>query len=408
LAAARRHDSGSWPSATRGLAGYARLVFAGGDVQRAWDEAMRRAGESAPDAGALLDLSTLLQLTGQRDEGLALQADALARQRHYRRVVGTGIGPRLLVLAAAGDLMANTPIDFLLGGWSGVVDTLYLAPGEPIPEDVPDHDIALLAIGESDANAALLRSLEGAVAAWPRPTLNGAPASVLALARDRAPALLAGAPGLDAPPSTRLGREALAGLTAGGLADLLPGRSFPILVRPVGSHAGAGLEKLQAADAIAPYLAERPETLFYLTPFVDYRSPDGRYRKLRVALIDGRPFIAHLAVSDHWMVHYLNAGMAEDGAKRAEEAGMMASFENDFAARHAEAFQALHASLRLDYVAIDCAEARDGRLLVFEADTAMILHDMDPPDLFPYKPAAMRRLFKAFQALVARRAGRVV
>ena len=73
------------------------------------------------------------------------------------------------------------------------------------------------------------------------------------------------------------------------------------------------------------------------------------------------------------------------------------------APRHAAAFQALHAAFGLDYVALDCAEDREGRLLVFEADTAMIVHDMDPPDLYPYKAPAMRRLFAAFQALIADR-----
>src|SRR5262249_53153513 len=138
--------------------------------------------------------------------------------------------------------------------------------------------------------------------------------------------------------------------------------------------------------------------------YIDYASPDGRFRKLRVALIEGRPFIAHMAVSEHWMVHYLNAGMAEDPGKRAEEAGMMATFDAGFARRHAAAFPALHAAFGLDYLALDCAEDRQGRLLVFEADTAMILHDMDPPDLYPYKAPAMRRLFDAFQTLIARRA----
>jgi hypothetical protein len=97
--------------------------------------------------------------------------------------------------------------------------------------------------------------------------------------------------------------------------------------------------------------------------------------------------------------------MADDAAKRAEEAELMATFETGFATRHADAFTALHAAFRLDYFAIDCAEDRDGRLLVFEADTAMIVHDMDPPDLYPYKRPAMATLFAAFQALIASRLG---
>ncbi|MEJ1978546.1 MAG: hypothetical protein WDN49_22960 [Acetobacteraceae bacterium] len=39
----------------------------------------------------------------------------------------------------------------------------------------------------------------------------------------------------------------------------------------------------------------------------------------------------------------------------------------------------------LDYFSIDCSEDRDGRLLVFEADVAAIIHSMDPPDLYPYR-----------------------
>ncbi|MBC7477840.1 MAG: hypothetical protein H7317_07060, partial [Pseudorhodobacter sp.] len=81
-----------------------------------------------------------------------------------------------------------------------------------------------------------------------------------------------------------------------------------------------------------------------------------------------------------------------------------------FATRHQTAFQALHRHIPLDYFGIDCAEAPDGRLLVFEVDTAMIVHDMDDPTLFPYKPAAMRGLFDAFLDLVGKppgQAGRV-
>ena len=397
------------PARTGGLVDYARLVFAGGDLLPAWNALMARATAVDGDPGAMLDLSTLLQLTGQREQGLALQTDALASQRHYRRVLGTGEGPRLLALAAAGDMMASTPVEFLLAGWNGVLDLLFLAPGDAPLTEMPDHDLAILAVGESDANAPILAALRETLAGWPRPMLNASPDAIVALGRDRAPDRLAGRKGLDAPPTRRVGRAELADLAAGrrDLAELLPGRGFPIIVRPIDSHAGSGLKKLDRPEDLAGYLAARPEPAFYVAPFVDYSGPDGRFRKLRVALVDGRPYIAHLAISDHWMVHYLNAGMAaaEAEAKRAEEAAMMAAFDEDFALRHAEAFQALHQAFGLDYFAVDCAEDRQGRLLIFEADTAMIVHDMDPPELYPYKAPAMRKLFAAFQALIAARAG---
>jgi len=397
VTALRREAAVSAPAVTGGLADFARVIFAGGDIQPAWDALMARAAADPDDAGALLDLSTILQLVGRRGEGLALQADALARQRWYRRRIGTGEGPRLLALVAAGDMMASTPVEFLLGGWNGELDLVFLTPDQPTPAEIPDHDVAILAVGESDANAAILRPLAPTLARWPRPMLNAAAAAVSALGRDRAPALLAGRPGLAAPPTRRIGRE--------GLAAAAAALGFPIIARPIDSHAGIGLEKLDDPAAAADYLVRHPGEVFYVSPFIDYRSPDGRFRKLRVALVDGRPFIVHLAISDHWMVHYLNAGMAEDAGKRAKEAAMMASFESGFARRHAGAFAALHDAFGLDYFAVDCAEDREGRLLLFEADTAMIVHDMDPPDLYPYKAPAMKKLFAAFQAMLAARAG---
>jgi hypothetical protein len=100
--------------------------------------------------------------------------------------------------------------------------------------------------------------------------------------------------------------------------------------------------------------------------------------------------------------------MSESAEKRAEEARWMAEFDapGGFAARHATAFRGIAERLGLDYVTIDCGEARDGRLLVFEADVAGIVHAMDPPELFPYKGPAMRKLFEGFRAMLCRRAGR--
>ena len=46
--------------------------------------------------------------------------------------------------------------------------------------------------------------------------------------------------------------------------------------------------------------------------------------------------------------------------------------------------------------------AKDGRLLLFEADVALIVHAMDPPDLYPYKVPAMAKLFAAFRDMLGR------
>jgi hypothetical protein len=95
--------------------------------------------------------------------------------------------------------------------------------------------------------------------------------------------------------------------------------------------------------------------------------------------------------------------MGESAWKRDEEAAFMDGFADGFARRHAIGLQSLHAALGLDYLIIDCAETQDGRLLVFEVDTGAIIHDMDPPEIYPYKSRHMHKLFDAFCAMLRQR-----
>ena len=204
-------------------------------MQPTFEALLARASATPADAGAMLDLSTLLQLVGQREQGLALQADALARQRHYRKRLGTGEGPRLLALVAAGDLMASTPVEFLLAGWNGELDLIFLTPGDRL-DGITEHDIAILAVGESDANAPILDGL-----GRDRSALAAADAERRAGRDPRArPRPRAGA-------ARRRARASSRRRPAASAAPSSPRASpsgFPIIVRPVDSHAGAGLEKL--------------------------------------------------------------------------------------------------------------------------------------------------------------------
>jgi glutathione synthase/RimK-type ligase-like ATP-grasp enzyme len=179
--------------------------------------------------------------------------------------------------------------------------------------------------------------------------------------------------------------------------------SFPVTIRPVGTQGGNGLEKLETRDALNTYVARYPDTEFYVANYVDYRSADGCFRKLRIALIDGKPYVCHLAISDHWMVHYRSAEMHLSAHKRADEAQLMQRFEQDFASRHRLALAAVAQRLGLDYVVLDCAETIDGSLLVFEADSRGWIHATDPVDIFPYKPVVMQKAFDAFRSMLLRR-----
>jgi hypothetical protein len=375
------------------MAALSRMVFQQANLAPVWGGLIDKATKDLTDASAVLDLSTLAILTGDMAGGLDLQAQALQRQRVYRRAPAGPAALRLLAISAPGDLMANTPIDFLLAGSDIELITLYVSADHPLPDAVPDHDVAFLAVGESEANKPILDAIGPRLANWPKPILNADPARIAGLTRDGVAKMMAGAPGLLAPMAERLDRDQFATLT-----------DFPVIARPIGSHAGRGLEKLDDAGAVRAYLEAQPAERFYVSPFIDYAKDDGLFRKQRIAFIQGRPFLCHHAVSAHWMVHYMNAAMLDCPENRAEEALTMHNFDQDFAAWHREAFDALTARMGLDYFAIDCGETRDGRLLLFEADVAMIVHDMDPPQLFPYKAPQMQIVFEAFQAMLRRAA----
>jgi len=385
-----------------GLAALMRQAFAGVDLRPLGTQLVQRANQYPGDANTLMDLSWVLQLTGNRELGLNTQALALKLQQYYRLPTASSEpNIRLLAIVSGGDLMANTPLEFLVEQSDVALDLLYVDTDLPLPATLQEHDLVFVAVGESDHNRPLLEHIAQRAQSWEKPLLN-APLHIAELTRDGVAAALGGVSGVSIPASARVSR-ALLQQVAEGAADIstpLPQGAFPVIIRPVGSHAGHGLEKLDDRAALAAYLLSNPEPDFYVARFIDYRSADGQFRKYRVILIAGRPYICHMAISSHWMIHYLNAGMAESAEKRAEEAQFMANFDSGFARRHAQAFEAVAELLKLDYVGLDCGETPDGKLLIFEADSDMVVHALDPVDLFPYKPAVMRKLFSGFREML--------
>jgi hypothetical protein len=398
------HDDGSQ---LNGLASLARMAFAGADLEPLRSRLLDRATHSRNDANALMDLSTVLHLTGRRDLGLSMQALALDIQQLYSlRCSEEPVGIHLLAILSPGDLAENNALEFLVEGSDIRLDMLYVAPDLPLPAELPDHDLAIVAVCESDRNRLLLKHIENLVNAWPRPVLC-APNRIARLSRDGACALLRSVPGVVMPATARVDRQTLERIGCSDLAVAAVVRecAFPIIVRPVDSQKGHGLMRLAGPDAISGYLTTHPEDAFYVSRYVDYRGEDGQFRKYRIVLIDERPYVCHMAISTQWIVHYVSAGMLDSADKRAEEARFFATFDDDFARRHHDALSTIAKRLELEYVGIDCGETFAGELLVFEVDSGMTVHAMDPVDIFPYKQPQMRKVFDAFrQMLIDKRA----
>jgi glutathione synthase/RimK-type ligase-like ATP-grasp enzyme len=394
------------PDTPLGIARLSKLAFDGADLGPLRSQLIDKYIYEPDNAAALMDLATIEQLLGSLEDGLARQAEALALRRVFRSPCAAAQPTlRLLALAVPGDLGNNTPLEFLLEDSSVALTMLYIVPGEPLPAEIPEHDVAIVAACESDDNRPALFEIARHARSWPRPLLNH-PDQIALLARERLHTLLKPVASIEMPMTARVDRTSFAEIAAGkaALRSHLADGAFPLIARPIGSHAGRGLARLDDAAAVASYLAERREPGFQISRYVDYRGGDGLFRKYRIVFIDGQPYACHMAIADQWMIYYLNAQMGESAAKRAEEERFMTGFDEDFASRHRLALEALADRIGLDYFGIDCAETADGRLLVFEADTAMIVHLMDSPAVFPYKAAQMHKVFAAFAAMLTERA----
>jgi glutathione synthase/RimK-type ligase-like ATP-grasp enzyme len=338
-----------------------------------------------------MQMALVFMLNNQHEAAMQMQARALQHQRHYRIANARATTLRLLVVMGPGNMQDNTPIEFVLDDCDIQTEILYLLPGEAFPDALPQHDVAFVAVGESDKNATLLMQLESQMPRWPRPVVNK-PHAIRHCARDTCYALLKSIPDV-----------CIAKTQRWQFGDALE-MDYPITLRPVDTQGGEGLRRINGPTELTNYFAEHPAQAYYAAQYVDYQSADGLYRKLRIVLIDGAPYVCHMAISSHWMVHYLSAGMAESAEKRQEEQHMMEGFDQDFAHRYGEPLRAIAHALQLDYVTIDCAEGPEGKLLVFEADSRGIIHAADPVHIYPYKPAVMQKAFDAFAALLRKRA----
>ena len=260
-------------------------------------------------------------------------------------------------------------------------------PGAP-------YDLVFSALGELERSRATIETAKRFVASQSKPVVND-PAF---LGRTARPALRATLSAIDdciVPQTMRVER--------GELSESSP-LALPFLVRPVDSHGGRGLELVRTGDELAGYLERYDAARFDLAEFVDYRDADGLYRKYRIVFVDGEPFAYHLAISADWMVHYYKTAMRDEPSMRAEEERFMEDPGSVFPAWESS-FPAIARAVGLDYFGIDCARAPDGSVVVFEADAAMLVHCLDPIEIFPYKHRLVPRIFRALEDLLERREG---
>ncbi|HEX3548801.1 MAG TPA: hypothetical protein VHT53_00390 [Candidatus Elarobacter sp.] len=346
------------------------------------------------DLDGHLGIYEVAQILRREDLALEHQRAAIAIAPVHSTPASEHEDYALLVLCAPGPYTANTPADLLFDARRVTLHRWYVDPAGAVPA-LPAHDAVFVAIGESDRAVAHLAAAERFTAGARRPVLNR-PDRIRGLGRVPLAETLSGARHARAVETTRIARDAYA----------RTGFPTPHIVRPVDSHGGHGLARIDDEAARADYVHTTSAEWLYVAPYIDYRSADGYFRKYRILFVDGEPFAFHLAISPDWMVHYYNAPMAEHAWMREEEHAFLARIEDVFHGELAEALRETAALLALDYAGIDCAIDRDGKLLIFEADNALIVHLLDDPALFGYKHVYVPRIYAALDAMVRRRIAR--
>lgn len=334
-------------------------------------------------------LYELEQLRGNTRSARAHQAHVLARKRLFSRVAPRE-ERRVLALLAPGDFKANAPLEFVFDAERTTLHR-YFVTLEDDAKRLPEADVVFVAIGESPEAMPTLRRAASLTRALGLPVLN-APRYVPRTNRAKLSQLVKGIACCSMPRVARHEREEL----AGGDAPL----EYPFVVRPIGSQAGERFARVASRAELDAYLSDVPDDAFFVSPFANYARADGFYRKYRVVVVDGEPYPYHLAISPHWMVHYYNTPMRDTPWMREEERRFLAG-EDAFAMPPIrEALRELARRLHLDYFGVDCTLDAHGNLLIFEADTAMIVHLLDPRDVFPYKYDYVPRIFNALERLV--------
>lgn len=390
-----------WLYQPLGLATLLRAATAGNDLTPLGEGLLDHVRQH-DDPYALLDLSLVLQMKYEKEAALAVQQQALQITRRFRlKNAQTAHAPvRVLVLKAPGDLMANTPFECLIENADLQVEALYVDSHTSANTVLPPHDVVFVAACASDETVGVHAQIAALTRGTARRVLNRSE-HVATTTREAAYDLLGAVPSICMARTVRLSREQ-ADLAASGTFDLgeVLGTGYPFIIRPRGSHAGQGLAKVSGAQDLATYLAGSDAGEYYMAPFIDYSSADGLFRKYRIVIIDGKPFVCHMGISKDWMVHYPYAEMLANADRRDEEAQIMKTFDDDFAARHRDAFRSISELTGLDYVGFDCAETSDGRLLIFEIATGMVIHDMDDTSVFPYKFPQIRRVADAFHQML--------
>lgn len=178
------------------------------------------------------------------------------------------------------------------------------------------------------------------------------------------------------------------------------------LIRPCGSHESQNLNLIRGekdAALLDQYALNGSE--HYITEFVNYKSPDGLYRKARLLIIGGKIVPRHFMTGESWMVYgsLHEKYMAHRPETIANEKYFISNFQKLIDPDALKSLVKIYRSLGLDYLGFDFAIRHDGSLVIFEINPAQNPFIQLDKKHFPYMPVVRENIISVLNAHVEER-----
>ncbi|MGB0712039.1 MAG: hypothetical protein ACPGUC_00630 [Gammaproteobacteria bacterium] len=371
------------------------------------------------DYVALTHKAAILGSQGALSEARVASLSAISCTPLRRRKAASGTGTRsVLLLRALGPgyfqmdgamrpvLQRENALEGFLTDGRYDVTELYLERWDHDPDclhRVPRPSVIINGVADADRHADTLSILPNRLVPLGVPVINR-PEAVARTRRDAISRLLAPLDGLMVPKVLRLtltGRLTFLDSLSGG---------YPWIVRRAGTHRGGSMERVDNADAADDWFSRHGaiDAEIYVISYVDNRfrretAKADLWRRFRLLAVGGELIPITLHFHDHWNVHSNNRGplMLNDAELvRLEERFIVdpGAVIGEQAMDHIAHALAL---TELDYVGMDFDLLPDGRVLVFEVNSAMA-PQRSLVGNSPYLGASLDRIAAAMDRLIDR------
>lgn len=344
-------------------------------------------------------LASILHRLGKEDES------------HYHREMAFGKQPlstlpyrgrdkplQLLVLASA--LEGNIPWRFLIDRevfQTTVIAAEYFDCQQPLPS----HQLIFNAIGDADLCQDGLQIASRLIKGSQAAVINR-PEAVLQTGRLVNARRLTNLAGVIAP---RMALVSKSDIISGRVLEILAQNeiAFPLLLRAPSFHGGNYFVCIDNQNALNSAFEELPGENLLVIELLDSRSEDKLFRKYRVMSINGSFYPIHLAISTQWKVHYFSSDMDDNAAYRDEEERFLNDFSAFLGPEAISALEKIIQNIGLDYCGIDFGVDKKGNLLLYEANSTMVITPPGNESRWDYKRPAIKNALEAAKRMFVER-----